>query len=218
MAEIQPQPFPKSTFPAQVTWATAPPRQAEVWKAVDHLGTTLRTLVWVPRVTCTACASTCLFDLLPCRAAARRPGFTQLLLVGRWPALSGWVLVYFMTAGAGHRGACCCLPCDITERKAREGNLSLNILSLNSSSPMVAFVCLAFLYSFIWNILFSHYYLLPDISWEISTRPPLWLFWHLPDRLTPRLWGSLDSSRGFIRKVFRRLNSSVWKFLQNGGF
>lgn len=38
MAEIQPQPLPKSTVPARVTWAGAPPRGGQGWKAADHWG------------------------------------------------------------------------------------------------------------------------------------------------------------------------------------
>lgn len=38
MAEIQPQPLPKSTVPARVTWAERRQGEAKVWEAADHWG------------------------------------------------------------------------------------------------------------------------------------------------------------------------------------
>lgn len=77
---------------------------AEVWKVIDHLGerpldTRLGFQVWLGQ---TGCPSTCRSDLLPHRAAAYHPRFTQLLLMGHGPMCTCWVLFYFMTVRDGH--------------------------------------------------------------------------------------------------------------------
>lgn len=94
----------------------------------------------------------------------------------------------------------------IPGKGVQEGELSWSIQSSGTRLPLPG---LTFRITSS-GILFSPFYLLPDISWKILMSPLVWLFWHLPDRLAPRLWGSLDSSSTFIREVFRRATSSVW--------
>lgn len=94
----------------------------------------------------------------------------------------------------------------IPGKGVQEGELSWSIQSSGTRLPLPGLTfCITSS-----GILFSPFYLLPDISWKILMSPLVWLFWHLPDRLAPRLWGSLDSSSTFIREVFRRATSSVW--------
>lgn len=99
-------------------------------------------------------------------------------------------------------------------RGVREGHLSFNILVLfHLWLPLHGFsFCVTssvIQFYLVPDYFLTDYYLIPDISWAILTRPFVWLFWHLPDRLAPRWWGSLDSSSDFIRRLFR-VKSSAW--------
>jgi hypothetical protein len=74
-----------------------------------------------------------------------------------------------------------CLPYDTAGRTGGKDSLCLNITFTHGGLCLNFFLC-----NFIWDSVFS---LLPaaDISWKISTGQLVWLFWHFPTRLAPRL-------------------------------
>lgn len=208
VAEIQPQPFPKSTFPAQVTWAGAPPRRAGVLKAVDHLGTTpqhwLGFWVWlVQHVPHWLTTSQCGEHIIQGHSA---------------PACGPQARAFWLSVGLFYDSQSWSPRCRLLSSLWCHREESIGGKAILKKVFANGCLCLAFSFSRTSSgILFFHSYLLPDllpdISREISMRPLLWLFWHFPDRLAPRLWGSLDSSSGFIRKVFLKTKFIFMKYL-----
>lgn len=186
------------------------PGQAEVWKAIDHLGARLLDTgfafrVWLGQ---TGCPFTC-FWLTTSRGSCVSPWVHSAPGLGPWASAHLLSVVLFYDSQSRSldamkhedgRGVSCWSHRNIPGRRGREGNWCWNILGLlHSWLPLLGFsFCITSP-----GIPFSPYYLLPDIS-EVLTRPLVWLFWHLP-----RLWGSLDSSSAFVRDVSRRGGSSV---------